>query len=64
MPKYKIYHPGDGYLLGEFRKRIYAEQCALVLDEKKYKNKKAYENAKKSGALHQVREVPDGQEAG
>jgi len=60
MPKYKIYHPGDGYLLGEFRKRIYAVQCALALDKKKYKSKKAYENAKKSGALHQVREVSDG----
>ena len=57
MMKFQIYRPGEGWLLGEFRDRGGAQAAARALDEKVFKSKKAYEEAQKAGALHQVREV-------
>lgn len=62
MPKYIIFSPGEGQLLGEFSDRGMAEITAAALDRNKFRSTKAYERARIAKMLHQVREVSDGQE--
>lgn len=57
MTKYRIYRPGEGWLLGEFSDRGGAEAAAQALDKKIFRSQKAYENARDTGYLHQVRKV-------
>ncbi len=65
MKKYRVYLPGVGYLIGDFNTRESAEQTAKALDRNTFKTEKAYQTAKETKALHQVREVTeDGQKTG
>ncbi|MCK9520455.1 MAG: hypothetical protein M0R74_15740 [Dehalococcoidia bacterium] len=59
MTKYRIYRPGEGWLVGLFndKKKGGAEAAAQALDKKVFRSQKAYENARDTGYLHQVREV-------
>jgi hypothetical protein len=59
MTKYSIYRPGEGLLIGVFSDRGGAEAAAQALDAKRFKSQKAYAEAQKTGALHQVREIPN-----
>lgn len=61
MTKYRIYRPGEGYLIGDFETKESASQTAAALDRNTFKTEKSYQTAKETGALHQVREVDNGQ---
>lgn len=64
MTIYRIYRPGEGFLLGDFNNEEVAKAAAYALDTKVFNTQKKYERARDAGALHQVREVSNGQEAG
>lgn len=57
MTIYRIYRPGEGFLLGDFHNEDAAMAAAYALDTKVFNTQKKYEQARDAGALHQVREV-------
>lgn len=52
MTIYRIYLPGEGFLIGDFNNEEAAKAVAYALDTKVFNTQKKYERARDAGALH------------